>query len=136
MFVVAAVVRVKFPVPAFRVNAAAPVAEPIVIKCACAESPIWIARAAAPVPILIASVEASAPIETAVPPEAQLPPAVKVTVVAPRVVKTAAAGVVPPVAGGAANTAAKLDGCTARATKPVDAVPATALASVASVTMP
>ncbi len=93
-------------------------------------------RAAAPVPILIVSVEASAPIEIAVPPEAQVPPAVNVTVVAPRVVNTPAAGVVPPVAGGAANTAARFDGCTARATRPVDAVPATAFASVARVTIP
>ncbi len=136
MTVAVPVVRVKFPEPAFKVRAAAPVAEPIVRRLANAESPIWIVRAAPPVPILIVSVVASAPILIAVPPDAHVPPAVNVTVVAPRVVNTAAAGVVPPVAGGAANTAAKLLGCTARATRPVEAVPATAFASVARVTMP
>ncbi len=74
------------------------------------ESPIWIVLAAAPVPMLIVSVVASAPILIAVPPDCHVPPAVNDTVVAPKVVNTAAAGVVPPVAGGAAKTAAKLEG--------------------------
>ena len=106
ILVVAAVVRTKCPVPAFITVAAAPVAEPIVTRLACVESPIWIALAPAPVPTFIVSVVASAPIEIAVPPLAHVPPAVPVAVVNARVVTAPAAGVVPPRAGGAANTAA------------------------------
>src|SRR5690606_880725 len=45
-------------------------------------------------------------------------------------------GVVPPIAGGAANTAAKFDGVTKRASAPVDGVPATASTSVANSPIP
>jgi len=51
---------------------------------------------------------------------------------ADNVVNAPAAGVVPPVAGGAANTAARLDGVTNKAKAGVDAVPATASGSVAN----
>ena len=46
----------------------------------------------------------------AVPPEAQVPPAVPIAVVNPSVVTTAVVGVVEPIAGLAAKTDAKLDG--------------------------
>src|SRR5260370_40882 len=89
------------------------------------DAPIFNAPAALEFAIL--TVVASAPMLITVPPDAHVPPAVNVTVVAPKVVNTAAAGVVPPIAGGAAKTADKLEGCTARAVTPgTVAVPATA----------
>ncbi len=94
---------------------------------------MWIWRAEAPVPIEIVSVVASPPIVMAVPPDAHVPPAVNVTVVAPRVVKTAAAGVVPPIAGAAAKTAGKFAGTS---TVFVETRPATACALVAKKTIP
>ena len=72
----------------------------------------------------------------AVPPVAHVPPADPVAVVKAKVVKAPAAGVVPPVAGGAAKTEAKFDGVTKRASAGVDAVPATASALVANCPMP
>src|SRR5258706_1454167 len=104
MVVAVPVVRTKFPDPAFRVRAEAPVADPNVTSIAAAASAILTVLAPDPVlAILIASVVASAPKEIAVPPVAHVPPAVNVIVVPPIVVKTAAAGVVPPIALAAAK---------------------------------
>ncbi len=105
--------------------------------------PIVIVLTAAPVPILIASAEASDPILIAVPPERIVaepfkedsPVTVKVEL-ALSVVKAPAAGVPPPDAGGAAKTAAKLEGVKNNATEGVDAVPATASTSVANCPIP
>jgi len=53
-----------------------------------------------------------------------------------KVVKVPAPAVVPPMAGGAARTGARLEGVTNKASKPVEGVPAIASASVASSPIP
>ena len=130
--------RVKLPVPTRRATLAAPVALPIVIVWAAAESPIPIARAVVPTPRLTAAELLSDPKLRAVPavrtvalPERDERPE------AARVVNVPAAGVVPPIAGAAAKRAARLPGLT-NSCAPVSpaAVPATTWASVPSSTIP
>ncbi len=109
----------------------------MVITWAAKESPIWIARAVVPRPRLMAPAALSVPNPRAVAPVVIAALAVNVAnPLAERVVNAPAAGVVPPCAGGAAKTAAKLEGVTKRAKTPVDAVPATASASVANSPIP
>src|SRR5579863_91868 len=126
--VVAAPLRTKFPVPACNVRAAAPVVEPIVTRFAAASLAIPTVlpppvREKLPVPVAMVIAPVEPPIVVVAVPEAlrlTVPTAVKL-------VNVPAAGVVPPMAGGAAKTAARLDGCTASAVTPgIVAVPATA----------
>src|SRR5208282_1924048 len=95
---VASVPKLRAPVPTFKAMFVVDVVSPMMMVLVPA------------VPMLMASLDASVPILIVVPPEDHVPPAEPVRVVKAIVVKVPAAGVVPPIAGGAANTDAKLLG--------------------------